>query len=73
MLGWGPDGRGTGAQVRIVEAMEQTQADRLAERVEQLSTHAGRGQVWDMALTYSHQAGLKAVERSVRREAVLKA
>jgi class 3 adenylate cyclase/tetratricopeptide (TPR) repeat protein len=55
---------------RIVKAIEQSQADRLAERVEQLSTHAARGQVWDKALPYSHQAALKAVERSAHREAV---
>jgi class 3 adenylate cyclase/tetratricopeptide (TPR) repeat protein len=55
---------------RIVEAIEQTQADRLAERVEQLSSHAVQGQLWGKALAYSHQAGLKAVERSAQREAV---
>ena len=55
---------------RIVEAMEQRSADRLAEQVEQLAHHARRGEVWEKALLYCQQAGTKAIARSANREAV---
>src|SRR5262249_50876417 len=45
-------------------------ADRMAEQVERLAHHALRGEVWDKALTYSRQAGEKAMARSAHREAV---
>ena len=54
---------------RIVEAIETLYADRLAEQVERLAHHAARGEVWDKAVTYLRQAGLKAFERSANREA----
>jgi class 3 adenylate cyclase/tetratricopeptide (TPR) repeat protein len=55
---------------RIVEALEQLAAERLAEQVERLAYHALRGEVWDKALAYSRQAGEKALARSAYREAV---
>jgi class 3 adenylate cyclase/tetratricopeptide (TPR) repeat protein len=55
---------------RIVAAMETLYADRLADQVERLAHHALRGEVWDKAVTYLHQAGAKASERSALREAV---
>ena len=63
---------------RIVEAMEQRYADRLAEvasgrspdQVEQLAHHALRGEVWEKVLLYCRQAGAKAAARSANREAV---
>ena len=55
---------------RIVAAIEQHDADRLADQVERLAHHALRGEVWDRAVTYFRQAGDKAVARSAGREAV---
>src|SRR5206468_11210440 len=55
---------------RIVAAIEQGYADRLADQVERLAHHALRGEVWDKAVAYFRQAGDKAVARSAGREAV---
>jgi len=55
---------------RIVEAIEHVYADRLAEQVEQLAHHALRGEVWDQAVSYLHDAGLKALRRSTNVEAI---
>jgi class 3 adenylate cyclase/tetratricopeptide (TPR) repeat protein len=55
---------------RIVEAIEQRYAERLAEQVEQLAHHALRGEVWEKVLLYCRQAGTKALARSANREAV---
>jgi tetratricopeptide (TPR) repeat protein len=52
-----------------VEALETLTAERLAEQVDRLAHHAVRGAVWDKALTYSRQAGAKAMARSAYREA----
>ncbi len=55
---------------RVVEAIEQVHADRLAEQVERLAHHALRGEVWQKAVGYLRQAGAKAAARSANREAV---
>jgi class 3 adenylate cyclase/tetratricopeptide (TPR) repeat protein len=55
---------------RIVEALEALAGERVAEQVERLTHHALRGEVWGKALTYSRQAGEKAMARSAYREAV---
>src|SRR5262249_49066510 len=55
---------------RIVDAMETLYTDRVAEQVERLAHHALRGEVWDKAVAYCRQAGVKAVVRSANREAV---
>ncbi len=52
-------------------AIETLYSDRLAEHVERLAHHAQRGECWEKALSYSRQAGLKAVARSANREAVV--
>jgi tetratricopeptide (TPR) repeat protein len=49
---------------RIVEALEQRHADHLAEQVEHLALHAFRGAVWDKAVTYGRQAGIRAYNRA---------
>ena len=49
---------------RILEAMEQLYADRLDEHVERLAHHAVRGEVWEKAVPYLRQAGLRAAARS---------
>jgi tetratricopeptide (TPR) repeat protein len=54
---------------RIVEALEALAAERLTEHVDRLAHHAMRGEAWDKALTYSRQAGAKAMARSAHREA----
>jgi tetratricopeptide (TPR) repeat protein len=55
---------------RIVEAIEALAGDRVTEQVERLAHHALRGELWDKALTYSRQAGMKAHARAANREAV---
>src|SRR5262249_6441350 len=55
---------------RIVEALEELYADRLAEHVDRLAHHALRGEVWDKALAYGRQAGARAAARSAYSEAV---
>jgi predicted ATPase/class 3 adenylate cyclase len=54
---------------RIVEAIEKLYSDRLTEQVELLAHHASRGELWDKAVAYLHQAGRKATERSAYKEA----
>jgi predicted ATPase len=55
---------------RIAEAMERLYADRLAEQVDRLAHHTVRGEVWEKAVTYLHQAGARAFVRSANVEAV---
>ena len=54
----------------IIGAIERLYAERLAEHVERLAHHAIRAEMWDKAVTYLHQAGIKALSRSANREAV---
>jgi predicted ATPase/class 3 adenylate cyclase len=56
--------------VRIVETIERTYPDRLAEHFERLAHHAFLGRDWAKAVTYLQQAGAKAFAHSVHREAV---
>ena len=55
---------------RAVEAIERCYPERLAEHVERLAYHALRGEAWEKAVTYLHQAGMKATARLAYREAV---
>src|SRR5262245_30477390 len=55
----------------IVAASERLYADRLPEQVERLAHHALRGEVWDKAVAYGRQAGIKAFARSALREGVV--
>jgi tetratricopeptide (TPR) repeat protein len=55
---------------RIVEVLVAFSPDQLAEQVDRLAHHALRGEVWDKALIYCRQAGVKALARSAYREAV---
>ena len=55
---------------RVVEALERLAGSRLAEQVDRLAHHALHGELWTKAVTYLHQAGLKATARSASREAV---
>src|SRR5262249_25599298 len=56
--------------IRIVEVIEELYLDRAAEHVERLAHHSIRGESWEKAVSYSRQAGAKAGERSVCREAL---
>jgi predicted ATPase len=62
--------RRRGLHARIVAALEDLYADRLAEQVDRLAHHALRGEVWDKAVAYCHQAGTHALTHSAYREAV---
>ncbi len=54
---------------RIAETMERLYGDRLGEQIERLAHHALCGEVWEKAVPYLRQAGLKAATRSALREA----
>jgi predicted ATPase/class 3 adenylate cyclase len=56
--------------VRIVESIERLYPDRLVEQVELLAHHAVRGELWEKAVEYFHQAGKKAAARSANPEAI---
>ena len=62
------DGR-RALHARIFSAIEQVYPDRLTEHVETLAHHAVRGEKWEAAVHYLHQAGIKAMERSANSEA----
>ena len=51
---------------RVVEALEAL----ALEQVERLGHHALRGEVWDKVVTYCQQAGARAYDRAVFREAL---
>lgn len=55
---------------RIVDAIEQLYAERLAEHVDWLAHHAFAGEQWDRAVSYLRQASAKAAARSAYPEAV---
>ena len=57
--------------VQILEAIKRVYAERIAEPVESLAHHALRGEVWEQAVQYLRQAGLKAFNRSANREAAV--
>jgi class 3 adenylate cyclase/tetratricopeptide (TPR) repeat protein len=59
-----------GLHARIVSAIEALHAERLPSLSERLAHHAFGGEDWEKALTYSRQAGSKAMARSAYREAV---
>jgi predicted ATPase len=54
----------------IVAAIEWLYAGREAKQIELLAHHAYRGEVWEKAVTYLHQAGAKAASHSAYRQAV---
>ena len=55
---------------RIVEAIEKLYSDRISEQIELLAHHAFRGELWEKAVDYLHQAGKKAAGHSATREAI---
>jgi predicted ATPase/class 3 adenylate cyclase len=55
---------------RIVEAVEKLYSERITEQVERLAHHASRGELWEKAVKYLHQAGKKAAGQSATRESI---
>jgi class 3 adenylate cyclase/tetratricopeptide (TPR) repeat protein len=55
---------------RLTEAIERLATGRLAEQAERLAHHALRGELWEKAVAYFRQAGLRAMGRAANREAV---
>jgi class 3 adenylate cyclase/tetratricopeptide (TPR) repeat protein len=55
---------------RIVTAIEQIQADKLPDHIETLAHHAFHGELWEKAVSYLKEAGLKAISRSGFGDAV---
>ena len=53
----------------ITEALERLSTERGAEQAERLAHHALRGELWDKAVAYLRQAGLRAMARAAYREA----
>jgi len=54
---------------KIGKAIEEIYAERLEEFYEMLAYHFDHGEVWDKALVYLRQAGLKATVRSALQDA----
>jgi class 3 adenylate cyclase/tetratricopeptide (TPR) repeat protein len=54
---------------RIVDAIERSTEDRIAEQVDTLGHHAVRGQLWDKAVAYLRRAGQRDGARSASRQA----
>jgi class 3 adenylate cyclase/tetratricopeptide (TPR) repeat protein len=55
---------------RITAAIERLAADRITEHAERLAHHALRGELWEKAVAYLRQGGLRAMARAAYREAV---
>ena len=55
---------------RITEAIERLSTERVAEQAERLAHHALRGELWEKAVTYLRQVGLRAMARGAYREAI---
>ena len=55
---------------RIVEALERLYRERLGEQIEILAHHAVRGEMWEKAVSYLREAGVKAFMRSANADAV---
>ena len=56
---------------RITEAIERLVPERVAEQAERLAHHALRGELWEKAVSYLRQAGLRAIARAAYREAII--
>jgi predicted ATPase len=54
---------------RIVEAIETLHRDRLGREIERLAHHSLRGELWEKAVHYLREAGLKAAARSAPEDA----
>ena len=55
---------------RVAQAIERLAPERVAEQAERLAHHALRGELWEQAVVYLRQAGLRAMARAANREAI---
>jgi class 3 adenylate cyclase/tetratricopeptide (TPR) repeat protein len=55
---------------RIVSALEVVYAGRPAQHVERMAHHAVQGRLWEQAVNYLRESGVKALGRSAHREAI---
>jgi tetratricopeptide (TPR) repeat protein len=55
---------------RITEAIERLSTERVTEQAERLAHHALRGELWEKAVAYLRQAGLRAMARAAYHEAI---
>jgi class 3 adenylate cyclase/tetratricopeptide (TPR) repeat protein len=55
---------------QAVYAIERLYADRLASHLDDLASHAMRGELWDKAVEYNRQLGMRAQKRAANAEAV---
>ena len=62
--------RRTALHALIVNAIEKLDAGNLQEKIEQLARHAFCGEMWEKAVSYLKESGLKAVSRSSFRNAM---
>jgi len=63
--------RRTFLHARIVKALEEMTENISHDHLEKLAHHAFYGEIWDKAVSYSKEAGSKAMGRSAYREAVI--
>jgi tetratricopeptide (TPR) repeat protein len=56
---------------RLVESIEALDAGRMEDHIERLAEHAQRGEVWEKAVVYVPQAGVKASGRGASKEAAI--
>ncbi len=54
---------------RILETLERLHADSLSEHVDTLAHHASCGEIWEKAVQYLREAGIRAMARSANVEA----
>src|SRR5262249_16610711 len=55
---------------RITQAIERLGSEGIGEQAERLAHHALRGELWEKAVNYLRQAGLRAIGQGAHREAV---
>ena len=55
---------------RITEAIERLAPERVAQQAERLAYHALRGELWEKAVGYLRQGGLRAMARAANYEAI---
>ena len=49
---------------KIVQALEAQTGSNAIERIDTLAHHASQAELWDKAFAYTHQAGIKAMDRA---------
>jgi class 3 adenylate cyclase/tetratricopeptide (TPR) repeat protein len=62
--------RKTTLHARIVKVLEEMKGNVSHDHIDKLAHHALHGEIWDKAVSYSREAGCKAMGRSAYREAV---